>query len=93
MAWFSYKCPAHGEFRLSLVKRQKVQPCPTCSVESIAVVRSGTSRIVEILDNGVMERRVEALKDIEDILEARNDKFKSATELMAEEDGNESEEK
>jgi hypothetical protein len=75
MAWFSYKCPEHGEFRVSLPKREKKVKCPTCSVESGAIIRAGGVQIVERLDNGAMARTVERLHNIEEIMNERADKF------------------
>ncbi len=76
MAWFTYACKEHGEFRQSLSKREKSRQCPVCGVESYPVLKAGSSiSVVERLDNGVMARRVERLHNIEEIMSERADKF------------------
>ena len=72
MAHFSYTCPEHGEFKISLDRRQKTCQCPKCGAESKPIIRIGTSRVVEVLDNGAMVRKVERLHNIEDIMEERD---------------------
>jgi hypothetical protein len=44
-------------------------------------LKPGTSRVVEVLDNGLMPRKVERLHNIEEIMQERNDKFKKETEV------------
>jgi hypothetical protein len=80
MAWFTFKCPAHGEFRVSLVRRERVVSCPTCKTESKAVIRTGSISVVEQLDNGAMARKVERLHNIEEIMSDRADKHSENTE-------------
>jgi hypothetical protein len=41
-------------------------------MESKAVLKPGTLRVTEILDNGVMVKRVERLHNIEEIMDERN---------------------
>lgn len=72
MGWFRYACPEHGEFRLSLAERKKRMPCPQCSKESRSILGAGTARIMEVLDNGAMARRVERLHNVEEIMEERS---------------------
>ncbi len=74
MAWFNYKCPEHGEFRLSLPKREKVQPCKECGVDSKPILSMGTVQVVERLDNGAMVRAVERLHNVEEIMAERSKK-------------------
>lgn len=74
MPRFSYKCPSHGEFQLSLEKRDKSHPCPTCGGDSVSIIKAGTTRIVERLDNGLMAKVVERLHNVEEIMEERNDR-------------------
>ena len=74
MGWFSYKCPNHGDFKLSLDKRENKAKCPACQSESSAIIRVGGTSIVERLDNGAMSRAVERLSGIEEIMNERADK-------------------
>lgn len=80
MAWFSYKCPEHGTFRITLGKRVPKMKCPTCGIESCAIIKIGTTQIVERLDNGLMGRAVERLHNIEEIMNERADKHTAETE-------------
>ena len=73
MARFSYKCPEHGDFTVTLKKRVKKMPCPECQKESCAIIRAGTIQVVERLDNGAMARAVERLHDIDDIMYDRSE--------------------
>ena len=74
MAWFTYKCEEHGNFQISLPKREKVQKCPNCGSDSRVVIKGGSIQIVERLDNGAMARRVERLNNVEEIMEERSRK-------------------
>lgn len=67
MAWFTYKCRNCGVFRLSLPKRQLRAACPKCSTDSPASLKSGSVQVMEVLDNGLMERKVERLHNIEEM--------------------------
>lgn len=81
MAWFTYSCPQHGEFRKSLPKREKSQACSQCGADSVAILKSGSSiSVVEKLDNGVMARSVERLHNIEEIMSDRADKHSEDNE-------------
>jgi hypothetical protein len=81
MAWFTYSCREHGEFKKSLPKRERRQPCPACNMESDAIIKaSGSVSIVERLDNGVMARKVERLHNIEEIMSDRADKHSGPQE-------------
>jgi len=74
MAWFSYNCPNHGSFKLSLNKREAKAKCPTCQTESSVIMKLGNTQVVEKLDNGAMGRAVERLHNVEEILNERADK-------------------
>ncbi len=76
MGRFSYKCPEHGEFSVSLEKRERVFPCPKCQTSSRPLLRPGSMQMVERLDNGLMPRAVERLHNIEEIMEEREKKFR-----------------
>ena len=72
MAWFSYTCETHGDFKTSLEKRESTQKCPKCQVNCRGIIKAGTSRTVERLDNGAMGRAVERLHNIEEIMSERD---------------------
>ena len=74
MAWFTYNCPTHGNFKVSLPKRAKVVPCGTCGADSVPVLKTGSVSVMEKLDNGAMARSVERLHNIEEIMNERADK-------------------
>lgn len=74
MGWFTYKCEEHGEIRISLDKRKDIAICPKCGSVCKAVLKAGTMRVVERLDNGTMARRVERLHNIEEIMDERDRK-------------------
>lgn len=77
MGWFTYDCPVHGNFKVSLPKREKVQHCTTCGNDSKVILKVGSVSIVERLDNGAMARSVERLHNIEEIISDRADKHSS----------------
>lgn len=71
MARFFYTCTTHGNFKVSLSKREKTFKCPTCKEDSKARIKAGSVRVVEIMDKGNQARAVEHLKDIEEIMKDR----------------------
>jgi len=77
MAWFSYYCPDHGLFKVSLDKRAQTHHCTfSMGCEEIkckAVIKGGGVQVVERLDNGAMARSVERLANIEEIMNKRAD--------------------
>ena len=76
MAWFTYECiDGCGSIKISSIKRAKTTPCPLCQKDCKPVINAGTARVVERLDNGSMGRAVEQLKDIEEIMNKRSDKY------------------
>lgn len=75
MAWFNFDCPEHGQFRLSLKKREKTATCPKCGQESKNIIGVGSARVVEVIDTGTQPRKVEWLKDIMEIIDERDKKF------------------
>lgn len=75
MPRFTFTCPEHGEFQVSLKSRQKTMACPKCNVESKNVFKQGTVQTLERLDNGLMFRRVDRLSNIEEIMDERYQKF------------------
>jgi len=75
MAWFRYKCADHGEFTISLKKREKTHKCKQCELQCNAILNIGTARVVEQLDSGTMARKVERLHNVEEIMEERNAKY------------------
>ena len=80
MAWFRYFCPEHGEFKLSLPKREKMAACPECGQESKAIIKAGSVRVVEKVDRGTQARAAEHLKDIEEIMHERERKHSPVPE-------------
>lgn len=81
MAWFNYECSTcQYRFKVSLKKRLKSFDCSKCEGTMYPVMKIGTSRTVEVLDNGLMSRRVERLHNVEDIMAERDAKFKKDTE-------------
>ena len=83
MARFTYNCKEHGDFQISLKKREKNRLCPDCGEQSHAIIKVGTFQVMERLDNGAMARAVERLHNIEDIMDDRTKKSsKEAAERM-----------
>ena len=74
MGLFTYSCSTHGAFKVSLPTREPNRSCPECGAAALPVLRGGTVRVVEVLDNGLMGRKVERLHNIEEILDERADK-------------------
>lgn len=79
MAWFTYKCPTHGVFRVSLGRREKKVPCKKCHELSDIVLKVGTTVVHERLDNGAMGRAVERIHNIEELIEERSNINKTET--------------
>lgn len=81
MAWFTFKCQEHGEFKKALPKREKYSACPKCGKDSPVTLggQSGLS-VMERLDNGAMARGVERLHNIEEIMNDRADKHTEDTQ-------------
>lgn len=71
MAFFTYKCSQHGNFKVSLEKRDKTVPCPTCGEDSRSVLKAGNVQVNERLDNGLMPRAVERPQNIEEMIRER----------------------
>ena len=89
MGWFSYECPEHGLFKVSLNKRQKEMFCPVCKESSKPILKVSTFQVVERLDNGAMARRVERLHNIEEIMDERDAKHsKKVMEKLEQEPDN-----
>jgi len=88
MAWFTYRCNKHGNFKKSLPKREKASVCPECGAESGNVLKVGSSVIMERLDNGAMARAVERIHNIEEIVEER-DLIDKKREGLVDDDGGE----
>jgi len=81
MAWFTYECPTHGQFRQDLEERLPQHKCQSCDQMCDTVLKSGgTISVVERLDNGVMGRAVERLHNIEEIMNERADKHSAENE-------------
>lgn len=74
MPLFTYECPDHGVFYKLLSKREEIQICK-CGIECKNLLKVGTVRVVDRLDNGLMARTVERLSDIEEINDQDAQKF------------------
>jgi len=75
MAWFRYQCRlCHKIKRVSLQARVKEMPCDTCGGTMRSLVEVGSARTVEVLDNGIMARKVERLHNVEEIMAERDAK-------------------
>ena len=72
MAHFTYRCPDCENFKVSLDKRLPEIPCPKCGKPCKPVLRCGTVRLVDVLDNGAMVRKVERLAGVEEMMEERD---------------------
>jgi len=72
----TYRCPSCGtEVSAVVFKRPEPHvPCSRCGGTAHRVAGAPAARVVETLDNGVVTRRVERMKDIEEILRERSKK-------------------
>lgn len=72
---FTFKCSTHGSFSVRLNEAPKEYPCDTCLLPSLRSYKaSGGLSVVEIIDNGLMARKVERLHNIEEIVKETADK-------------------
>lgn len=76
MAIFTFRCPEHGQFTKALLKGQKMIECPKCNSLSKRVLAIGTSKVVEVIDNGLMIKAVERPVDIEELMIQREEAYK-----------------
>lgn len=79
MGWFTYLCETcKSQFPLSLPKREPKVQCGGCNGEAYPVLKVGSIRNVEVIDNGVMARRVERHIEtdqlVEDYIKVQNSK-------------------
>lgn len=72
MAIFSFKCPQHGVFTKYLKNGSGGLDCPKCGLRSVRVLATGTVRVTEVIDNGLMGKSIERPTDIEDMMAERN---------------------
>jgi hypothetical protein len=79
MPIFTYECPDHGAFGILAGTRLKTWKCDKCGATCPNVFKSGTVRVVDRLDNGLMARAVERLSDINEIDQQDSDKFTPET--------------
>lgn len=80
MARFTYKCKKCKQtFKVSLERRQSCYICQ-CGGDSDPVYSTGTVKVLEKLDNGLMTRAVERIHNIEEITQADADKHCIAVE-------------
>lgn len=75
MPLFTFHCPkCDNTFRKMLSKFDKQHcPKPDCGGEGERVVNPPTSQTREVIDNDLMPRRVERLRDINQLVRDRND--------------------
>ena len=71
MALFSFECPTHGIFYKMLEKGEKSHKCPECNLDSIRILKVGTVRVTEVIDNGLMSKSIERPQDIDEMMEER----------------------
>ena len=77
MALFSFSCPEHGEFSVMLKKGDSKYPCPQCGVEARRIVKVGSVRVTERIDNGMMAKGLDRLQDVDEMIDERNAKHKN----------------
>lgn len=71
MAIFSFKCPQHGVFTKYLKSGTSAIGCPDCGVRSIRILATGTIRVTEVIDNGLMNKSIERPTNIEEMMDQR----------------------
>lgn len=75
MPMYRFKCPeCSSEVRI-LRRPEKAGDaveCPHCKVPMKRNAQGASSKVVEVLDNGIMSRRVERLANIEEINKERS---------------------
>lgn len=76
MPFFKLSCPKCGETVKKMGKTAPKLPCPKCSTLMERQMAPPDVQVKEVLDNGVMPRKVERFKDAEQLFRdrARNDK-------------------
>jgi NAD-dependent SIR2 family protein deacetylase len=71
LAFFTFRCDTHGDFKLSLDRRIVSSNCPTCGSLSKNILKPGKVQVNERLDNGLMARAVERPVNIEEMISER----------------------
>lgn len=74
MACFNYKCPNCSKETRRIVPKPTVTFCDECNVEMVRAPKPPTTQVKEVLDNGLMPRKVERLRDAEDLNRNRTKK-------------------
>jgi hypothetical protein len=73
MPLYSWKCKGCGFIGRKLSpKRPGLTPCTACGGDNEYMDSSPTSRVIEVMDNGVMTRKVEVLSNISDLMKNRS---------------------
>ena len=68
MALFSWQCTECDQAKRSLCPTRPILPeCPECGAEQVFVTNV-SSLVQETMDNGIMPRKVERLKDVESLI-------------------------
>lgn len=70
MAVYHYACPKCKSFLKTFKKGPK---CIKCAIPMVREPSGPNLDVKEVLDNGIMARRVERLKDIEEIMSKRSE--------------------
>ncbi len=71
MAKYSYGCICGFRFDCLRSTPPKTVPCPECKLEMTRQGSPATARMVEVLDNGMMTRRVERPANAEQLYKDR----------------------
>lgn len=79
MPLYYYYCSECSLEKKRIVDVPVEQPCPKCNKNMARSPRPPTSQVMEVVDNGLMSKRVERLNDIESILKERSDKHSRET--------------
>lgn len=71
MALFNFICPEHGSFGKLLVKGTSSHECPKCGAKSARKVAGGTVVVVETIDDGLMEKKIERPTNMDEMMAER----------------------
>jgi hypothetical protein len=71
MAIFSFSCPEHGVFNKMLPSGVKSHKCPVCGHDSVRLLKVGSVRVTEVIDNGIMSKSIERPANIDELMEER----------------------
>ena len=85
MAAFYFNCKEHGEFGRIMSKVTPKSDCPVCGVPSKRAPRPLSTSTNEVLDNGLMSRRVERIQGATQLYKerAKADKRKLDVQIVS----------